>query len=187
MSSARRRNPSTIQIVQKYEDIYCEVWYGQKRPFENTPIRPCMEKTQARHIFVGRHSKNLADFGNAVVSPEPEWGRLWEVRCEMEAYCDFHCIPVPRAMSATIARNTESSVQFLMERLEIETHVMGLRLRAIHQDTPDWCDMFVDIRNPTSWNTMELQDYDQDDSDDFVKYLPWTLSRCCAQCFNYVI
>ena len=94
-----------MKIVDKYEDPNGKIWNGTKRPFENRPTYLYLESGCANHIFVGYHTTNISDFGqssNVIVRLDPKWGRLWELRCELEAYCGYHELPTPKAISVTL-------------------------------------------------------------------------------------
>ena len=134
-SSHGARVNMKIKIVDKYEDLNGVIWYEMKRPFENRPTYSCLEPGCANHIFVGYHTKNISDFGQSsdvIVRPYPKWGRLWELRCELEAYCGYHELPIPKAISATLRRQTTEEEDNVVKQLQKEIDVMDTHLDKYH-------------------------------------------------------
>ena len=156
------------------------MWYGTKRLFQNHPTYSSLEKGRANHIFVGYHTCNLDDFGqtsNIIVRADPKWGRLWEIRCELEAYCGYHEIAIPKAISATLSRKTKEEVDNVVNQLQKEIVIMNNRLDKYHMcnDT----DLQQYSAEPLcTLDTDGIEDY-SDNETDFVKYLPSCLPKCC--------
>ena len=154
-----------------------------KRPFENHPTYSSLEPGYANNIFVGYYTTNLDDFeqsSNIIVRVDPKCGRLWEIRCELEAYCGYHELPIPKAISATLPRHSNKEVDNVFKYLEKEIAIMDTHLDKYH------------MRNDTlrQQSSMEPEcslgdihnegiEYYSDIDTDFVKYLPSCLPKCC--------
>ena len=134
-SSHGARVDKMVKIVDKYEDPNGEIWYGTKRPFKNRPTFSCLEPGCANHIFDGYHTKNISDIGQSsdvIIRLDPKWGRLWELRCELEAYCGYHELPTPKVISTTLPRHINEEVDNVVKLLEKEITVMGTQLDKYH-------------------------------------------------------
>ena len=182
-SSHGARVNKMVKIVDKYEDPNCEIWYGTKRPFKNRPTYSCLEPGCANHIFVGYHTKNISDFGqssNVIVRPDPKWGRLWELRCELEAYCGYHELPTPKAISATLRRQTTEEEDNVVKQLQKEIDVMDTHLDKYHMRNDT---LLQQSSVETEYSLGDIQsegiEYYSDIDTDFVKYLPSCLPKCC--------
>ena len=50
---------------------------------------------------------------------EPPWSTLYEKRCELEVYCQWHGLQVPKARSAKLPRDEPANI---LARLEQENN-----------------------------------------------------------------
>ena len=182
-SSNGGRGKMKIKFLDKYEDPNGVIWYGTKRSIEKRQTYSCLEPGCANHIFVGYHSTNIKDFGqscNVIVRPDPKWGRLWEIRCELEAYCGYHELPIPKAISATLPRHSNKEVDNVVKQLEDEIAIMDTHLDKYHMRN-DTLRQQASMEPECSLGDIHNEgiEYYSDIDTDFVKYLPSCLPKCC--------
>ena len=68
------------------------------------------------HIMVGKPTKLSIDTtAIEFTTAEPPWLTLYEKRCELEAYCRWHGLRVPKAHSAELPRDEPANI---LARLE---------------------------------------------------------------------
>ena len=182
-SSHGARGNMKMKIIDKYEDPNGDIWYGTKRPFENRPTYSCLEPECANHIFVGYHTTNISDFGqssNVIVRPDPKWGRLWELRCELEAYYGYHELPTPKVISGTLQRQSTEEEDNVVKQLQKEIAVMDTHLDKYHMRNDT---LLQQTSVETEYSLGDIQaegiEYYSDIDMDFVKYLPSCLPKCC--------
>ena len=80
------------------------------------------------HIMVGEFKQLGAD--NTTVEAttgEQPWSKLYEKRCELEVYCRWHGLRVPKARSMELPREVN-----VLARLERENNQMQWRLDRFH-------------------------------------------------------
>ena len=61
---------------------------------------------------------------------EPPWSILYEKRCELEVYCRWHGLRVPKARSAKLPREELANILALLEQ---ENNQMQRRLDHFHE------------------------------------------------------
>ena len=110
------------QQLQTYTDHYGGKWVGKKRDFINMPIYTYESLGSVRHIMVGKPSK-LSTNTTAIefTVAEPPWSTLYEKRCELEVYCRWHGLRVPKARSAELPRDEPANI---LAHLEQENNQM---------------------------------------------------------------
>ena len=96
----------TDQQLQTYTDHYGGKWVGKKRDFVNMPIYTYESLGSVRQIMVGKPTKLSIDTtAIEFIEVEPPWPALYEKRCELEVYCRWHGLRVPKARSAKLPRD----------------------------------------------------------------------------------
>ena len=96
----------TDQQLQTYTDHYGGKWVGKKRDFVNMPIYTYESLGSVRQIMVGKPTKLSIDTtAIEFIEVEPPWSALYEKRCELEVYCRWHGLRVPKARSAKLPRD----------------------------------------------------------------------------------
>ena len=90
----------TDQQLQTYTDHYGGKWVGKKRDFINIPIYMYKSLGSVGHIMVSKPTKLSTDTTTIEFTvAEPPWSTLYEERCELEVYCRWHGLRVPKARS----------------------------------------------------------------------------------------
>jgi hypothetical protein len=116
---------------------------------------------------------------------EPPWSKLYEKRCELEVYCRWHRLRVPKARSTELPRE-DSTVVF--DRLERENKQIQRQLDRYHaiQKAIKHLKGKGQERAIKSINEIIDLDSDKDLSDfldsgnnDFQTCLPTSLRCCC--------
>ena len=93
----------TDQQLHTYTDHYGGKWVGKKRDFVNMPIYTYESLGSVGHIMVGKPTKLSTDTATIEFTiAEPPWSTLYEKRCELEVYCRWHRLRVPKAHSAEL-------------------------------------------------------------------------------------
>ena len=70
-----------------------------------------------RHIMVGKPTKLSIDTtAIEFIVAEPPWLTLYEKRCELEAYCRWHGLRVPKAHSAELPRDEPANILACLEQ-----------------------------------------------------------------------
>ena len=110
------------QQLQTYTDHYKGKWVGKKRNFLNMLIYTYESLESVGHIMVGKPTKLSTDTTAIEFTVvEPSWSTLYEKRCELEVYCRWHGIRVPKARLAKLPRDEPTSI---LARLEQENNQM---------------------------------------------------------------
>ena len=114
------------QQLQTYTDHYGGKWVGKKRDFINMPIFTYKSIGSVRHIMVSKPTKlstNITAIEFTVV--EPPWSTLYKKRYELEVYCRWHRLWVPKARSTELPRDEPANI---LAHLEQENNQMQRRL-----------------------------------------------------------
>ena len=94
------------QQLQTYTDHYGGKWVGKKRDFLNMSIYTYESLGSIGHIMVGKPTKLSTDTtAIKFIIVEPPWSTLNEKRCQLELYCRWHVLQVPKARSAELPRD----------------------------------------------------------------------------------
>lgn len=181
--SRMQKGNQSEEPIDAYTDKSGVQWLGKIRDFANKPIFTYAPLGKVGHIMIGRAVVGQ----NTVAQQPPLWFSRFEERCELEVYCRYHGLPVPKARSAELPRNTVQDIEIVCSRLERENAQMQRRLDRYHaiqrakHNLPNPSSAVNNIVNDTSlMSDCELSDFsDDDDLDDFVSYLPNCLNRCC--------
>ena len=108
------------QQLQTYTDHYGGKWVGKKRYFLNMPIYRYKSLGSVGHIMVDKPIKLSTDTTTIeFIVEEPPWSILYEKRFELEVYCWWHGLWVPKACSAELSRD------------ELLTYLLVLNKRTI--------------------------------------------------------
>ena len=118
------------QQLQTYIDHYGGKWVGKKRDFLNMPIYMYESLGSVGHIMVGKPTRLSTDTTAIEFTvAEPSWSTLYEKRCELEVYCRWHRLRVPKARSAELPRDEPANI---LARLEQENNQTQRRLDRFH-------------------------------------------------------
>ena len=112
----------TDQQLQTYIDHYGGKWVGKKRDFLNMSRYTYESLGSVGYIMVGKPTKLSTD--TIVIEftvAKPPWSTLYEKRCELEVYCRWHGLRVPKARSAKLPRDEPANI---LARLEQENNQM---------------------------------------------------------------
>ena len=113
------------------------------------------------------------------------WSTLYEKRCELEVYCWWHGLQVPKARSAELPRDEPANI---LARLEQENNQMIRSLDRFYaiQKARKHLKGKVQERVIKSINEITTLDNERDildfldsSNDDFQKFLPTNIRRCC--------
>ena len=138
------------------------------------------------HIMVGQPTKlstNTTTIEFTVA--EPLWSTLCEKRCELEVYCQWHGLRVPKACLAELPRDEPANILACLEK---ENNQMQRRLDRFHaiQKAKKHLKGKAQERAIKSINEVTMLDDERDISDfldssndDFQKFLPSNIRRCC--------
>ena len=96
----------TDQQLHIYTDHYGGKWVGKKRDFVNMTIYTYESLGSVGHIMDGKPTKLSTDATTIEFTvAEPPWSTLYEKMCELEVYCRWHGLRVPKARSAKLPRD----------------------------------------------------------------------------------
>ena len=131
--STSTNEPSQVQTdqqLQTFTNHYGGKWVGKKRDFVNMPIYMYESLGSVRHIMVGKPTKLSIDTTTIEFTVvEPPWSTLYEKMCELEVYCRWHGLRVPKARSAKLSRDEPTNI---LTCLEQENNQMQRRLYCFH-------------------------------------------------------
>ena len=101
----------TDQRLHTYTDPYGGKWVGKKRDFFNMPIYTYESLGIVGHIMVSKPTK-LSTNTTAIefTVAEPPWSTLYEKRCELEVYCRWHGLQVPKARLVDLPRDEPTNM-----------------------------------------------------------------------------
>ena len=120
----------TNQQLQTYTDHYGGKWVGKKRDFINMPIYMYESLGSVGHIMVSKPAKLSTDTTTIEFTvAEPPWSTLYKKRCELEVYCQWHELRVPKARSAKLPKDESANI---LARLEQENNQIQRRLDRLH-------------------------------------------------------
>ena len=138
------------------------------------------------HIMVGKPTELSTDTTAIVFTvAEPPWSTLYEKRCELEVYCWWHGLWVPKARSTELPRDEPANI---LARLEQENNQMQRwldRFYAIqkakkHLKGKAQKRAIKSINEVTALdNERDISDFSDSSNDDFQKFLPTNIRRCC--------
>ena len=185
-STCGSSEPPADQQLQTYIDHYGGKWVGKKRDFINMPIYTYESLGSVGHIMVGKPTKLSTDTTAIEFTvAEPPWSTLYEKRCELEVYCRWHGLRVPKARSAELPRDEPANI---LARLEQENNQMQRRLDRFHaiQKARKHLKGKAQERAMKSINEItaldderDISDFSDSSNDDFQKFLPTNIRRCC--------
>ena len=138
------------------------------------------------HIMVGKPTKLSTDTTTIEFTvAEPPWSTLYEKKCELEVYCRWHGLRVPKTRSAELPRDEPASI---LAHLEQENNQMQRRLDRFHaiQKARKHLKGKAQERATKSINEItvldderDISDFSDSSNDDFQKFLPMNIRRCC--------
>ena len=138
------------------------------------------------HIMVGKPTELSTDTTAIEFTvAEPPWSTLYEKRCELEVYCRWHGLQVPKARSAELPKDEPTNI---LACLEQENNQMQKRLDCFHaiQIARKHLKGKAQERAIKSINEVAALDDERDISnfsdssnDDFQKNLPTNIKHCC--------
>ena len=175
----------TDQQLQIYTNHYGGKWVGKKRDFVNMPIYTYESLGSVGCIMVGKPTKLSTDIiAIKFTVAEPPWSTLYEKRCELEVYCQWHGLWVPKACSAELPRDESANI---LAHLEQETNQMQKWLERFHtiQKARKHLKGKMQERAIKSTNEItaldderDISDFLDSSNDDFQKFLPTNIRRC---------
>ena len=142
-----------------------------------------------RHIMVGKPTKLSIDT-TAIESTiaelaKPPRSTLYEKMCELEVYCRWHGLRVPKARSAELPKDEPANI---LAHLEQENNQMQRRLDRFHaiQKARKHLKGKAQKRAIKSINEItaldderDILDFSNSSNDDFQKFLPTNIRHCC--------
>ena len=174
------------QQLQTYTDHYGGKWDGKKRDFVNMPIYTYESLGSVEHIMVGKPTKLSTDTTAIEFTvAKPPWSTLYEKRCELEVYCRWHELRVPKARSAELLRDEPTNI---LACLEQENNQMQRRLDCFHVTQKPRKHLkgkaqerAIDFVNEITLldDERDISNYSDSSNDDFQKFLPTNIRRCC--------
>ena len=174
------------QQLQTYTDHYGGKWVGKKRYFVNIPIYTYESLGSVGHIMVGRPAQLSTNTTTTeFTTAEQPWSELYEKRCELEVYCRWHELRVPKARLAELPRDEPTNI---LARLEWENDQMQRWLDRFHAiqkarkhlsgKAQEWA--IKSINEITNLDDdKDISDFSDSSNDDFQKFLPTKIRRCC--------
>ncbi len=120
--------PKETQL-QSYTDHYGVTWHGKKREFVNAPINSYDSLGSVGHIIIGEARKVTTTNNTLLSLEEPPWSKLYEKRYELQVYCRWHELQVPKPRSAELPRE---DFMMILDQLEREIKQMQRRLDRYH-------------------------------------------------------
>ena len=139
-----------------------------------------------RHIMVGKPTRLSTDTTAIEFTvAEPSWSTLYEKRYELEVYCRWHRLRVPKARSAELPRDEPTNI---LARLEQKNNKMQRRLDRFHavQKVRKHLSGKAQKRAIKSINEVtalddekDILDFSDSINDDFQKFLPTNIRHCC--------
>ena len=150
------------------------------------PIYTYESLGRVRHIMVGKPTKLSTNTTTIeFITAKPLWSTLYEKRCEFEVYCRWHGLRVPKAYSAELPRDEPTNI---LACLEQENNQMQRRLDCFHaiQKARKHLKGKAQERAIKSINEVtvldderDISDFSDSSNDDFQKFLPKNIRRCC--------
>ena len=150
------------------------------------PIYTYESLGSVEHIMVGKPTKLSTDTTTIeFTKAEPPWSTLYEKRCELEVYCRWHGLRVPKACFAELPRDEPANI---LARLEQENNQMQRRLDRFHeiQKARKHLKGKAQERAMKSINEItalddetDISNFSYSSNDDFQKFLPTNIRRCC--------
>ena len=171
------------KFQQTYTNHYGGKWVGNKRDFINVPIYMYESLGSVWHIMVDKPTKLSIDTTAIEFTMAKAPWTLYKKRCELEVYCQWHGLRVPKARSTELPRDEPTNI---LARLEQENNQMQRQLDHFHTIQKARLQGKVQERAIKSINEITLFDDERDISnfsdssnDNFQKFLPTKIRRCC--------
>ena len=102
---------------QTYTDHYGGKWVRKKRDSVNVPIYMYESLGSVGHIMVGKPTQLSTNTTIIEVTiAEPPWSTLYKKRCELEVYCRWHGLWVPKACSDKSPRDKPTNILAHLEK-----------------------------------------------------------------------
>ena len=122
-STCASSKTSSEPLPMTYTNHYGLTWVGSKRDVSD-------RLGSVRHIMIGE-SRQLSANNTTIEATieEQSWSKLYEKWSELEVYCKWHWLRVPKAHSAELPREESTNV---LARLERENNQMQRRLDHFH-------------------------------------------------------
>ena len=138
------------------------------------------------HIMVGKPTKLSTDTTTIEFTiAEPPWSTLYEKKCELEVYCRWHGLRVPKTRSAELPRDEPANI---LAHLEQENNQMQRRLDRFHAiqkarkhlkgKAQKQAIKFINEVTVLD-DERDISDFSDSSNDDFQKFLPMNIRRCC--------
>ena len=188
---------ATPITMASYNDPNYNTWYGTKREFRNEPISMNdVWRTHCGHV-IPTNAYDYLPYGVTITNYDLQWCKLYDKRCNLEIYCRWHGLSVPKARSAEICTDLTRDDPAVIERLKLENAQMKRRLKRFHlleyvkEEAVNVVEtMATVIEDPDLMSDPEISDFSDDGDDELPKYLPNCLCRrgksiCCHKYAQY--
>ena len=165
--------------------LYGGKWVGKKRDFINILISTYESLGSVGYIMVSRPAQLSTDTTTIkFTTAEQPWSELYEKRCELEVYCRWHGLRVPKARSAELPRDEPTNI---LARLKRENNQIQRRLNRFHAvqkarkhlsgKAQEWTIKFInEITNLD--DDKDISDFSDSRNDDFQKFLATKIRHC---------
>ena len=150
------------------------------------PIYTYESLGSVEHIMVGKPIKLSTDTTAIEFTVvEPPWSTLYEERCELEVYCRWHGLRVPKACSVELLRDEPANILACLEQENNQMQRWFDRFHVI-QKARKHLKVKVQKRAIKSINKgtalddeKDISNFSNSSNDDFQKFLPTNIRRFC--------
>ncbi len=121
-----------LQLIHNYKHTHTTTrWHGMEGSKTSLmcQLTHMIVLEELWHIMIGEPSVATTRTITTKVAEEPPWSKLYEKRCELEVYCRWHGLRVPKARSAELPIENIAKILDLIER---ENNQMQQRLDHYH-------------------------------------------------------
>ena len=186
----RKVSLDPTNAISKYETPDGRVLYGTKREFRNAPLNTNNSLGLTGHIFKNIVNDHLPS-GYFVMDHEPIWEPVRERRMELEVFCRWHGLRVPRTRSADLVIGPQANDASVLHRLQREVMQTERRLHRFHEiqaakkhGIGKQFNVQHILADPMLISDPDLSDFTESSDDDFQRYIPHCLMhdgvpRCC--------
>ena len=150
------------------------------------PIYTYESLGSVEHIMVGKPTKLSTDTTAIKFTvAEPLWSTLYEKMCELEVYCRWHGLWVPKSRSAKLPRDEPANILacFEQENNQIQRrldHFHEIQIAKKHLKGKAQERAIKSINEVTALDDeRDISDFSNSSNDDFQKFLPTNIRHCC--------
>lgn len=177
-------------MLGRYHTPDGKVLYSVKRGLSNTPLNTNNPLGLAGHISRGNVYEHLPS-GNHILDHELLWEHIHDRRMELEVFCRWRSLRVPRTCLADIGKDLEVNEASILHTLQQEVMQMERRLHRFHKIeaakrhsiSKDFT-VEQSLTDPMLISDPNLSNFTESSNDDFQRYIPDCLMhnnilRCC--------